>query len=70
MKDQINEGFHIDEASSNNTYLYVDIPSHLISLQIKIETEGVIVDAFPMSDCTGSDSVATMSVETWSQEDT
>lgn len=65
----INEGFHIDEASSNDTYLYVDIPAHLISLQIKIEDEGVVVDAFPMSDCTGNRSIATMAVETWAQED-
>lgn len=57
--------FEIDEASSNDTYLYVDIASRCISLQIKIEAEGVIVDAFPMNDCTGSDSLATLAVETF-----
>lgn len=65
----INKGFHIDEASSNDTYLYVDISQHLISLQIKIEHEGVVVDAYPQSDCTGSDSLSTMCVETWTLED-
>ena len=59
----INKGFHIDETSSNDTYLYVDIPAHLVSLQIKIEGEGVVVDAYPMNDCTGSESIATMAVE-------
>lgn len=53
----------VDQASSNDTYLCVDIAAHLISLQIKIEAEGVIVDAFPMHDCTGSDSLATMACE-------
>ena len=67
MKTYINKGFHIDEESSNDTYLYVDIPAHLVSLQIKIENEGVIVDAFPMYDCTGSESIATMCIE--SKED-
>ena len=57
--------FEIDEASSNDTYLYVDIASRGISLQIKIEEEGVVVDAFPMHDCTGSDSLATFAVETF-----
>ena len=65
----VNKGFHIDEASSNDTYLYVDIPAHLVSLQIKIEGEGVVVDAYPMNDCTGSESIATMAVETWTLED-
>ena len=63
------EFFDIDEGSSNDTYLYVDIASRGISLQIKIEEEGVIVDAFPILDCTGSDSLATMAVETLTEED-
>jgi len=67
--DNWSEFFDIDEASSNDTYLYVDIASRCISLQIKIEEEGVIVDAFPMHDCTGSDSLATMAVETLTEED-
>ena len=62
------EFFDICE-SSNDTYLYVDIASRGISLQIKIEEEGVIVDAFPILDCTGSDSLATMAVETLTEEE-
>jgi len=62
------KNFHIDEASSNDTYLYVDIASRGISLSIKIESEGVIVDAYPFMDSTGSDSLATMGVETHTEE--
>ena len=63
------EIFDIDETSSNEMYLYVDIASRGISLQIKVESEGVIVDAYPFRDSTGSDSLATMAVETHTEED-
>ena len=64
------QNFHIDEASSNDTYLYVDIASRGISLQIKVESEGVIVDAYPFMDSTGlQDPLATMGVETHTEED-
>ena len=58
----IMENFFVDTASCNDTYFYLDIPAKGVSLQIKIESEGVVVDAFPMYDCTGSESLATMCV--------
>ena len=63
------ELFDIGDSSNDTTTLHVDIASRGISLQIKIEEEGVIVDAFPIIDCTGSDSLATMAVETPTEED-
>ena len=65
------ENFFVDTASCNDTYFYLDIPAKGVSLQIKIESEGVVVDAFPMYDCTGSESLATMCVcdSDWGDEE-
>lgn len=56
------ESFFIDTASCDDTYFYLDIPEKMVSLQIKIEAEGVVVDAFPMHDCTGSGSIGSMCI--------
>ena len=56
------ESFFVDAAACDDTYFYLDIPEKGVSLQIKIEEEGVVVDAFPMNDCSGSNSLATLCV--------
>jgi hypothetical protein len=42
--------FHIDKTSSNDEYLYIDIPSRHATISIKAESEGVVVDIFPHGD--------------------
>ena len=52
--------FHVDEASCDEEYFYVDIASRGVTIQIKIEAEGVIVDAWPLG--VFYEPVATMTV--------
>lgn len=40
--------FHIDEASSDEEYLYIDIPSLGGSIVLKKEKEGLVIDIFPL----------------------
>ena len=39
--------FHIDETNSDETYLYIDIPSKNASIVIKREDNGIVIDIFP-----------------------
>jgi len=40
--------FKIDPTNSDDDYLYVDIPSHCMTVVIKREHEGVVVDVYPL----------------------
>jgi len=42
------ETFHIDEASSDEEYLYIDIPSLGGTIVLKKEKEGLVIDVFPL----------------------
>jgi hypothetical protein len=46
---QMQSGFEIDVHSSDEEYLYVDIPSRSATIVITIEDEGVVVDIWPLN---------------------
>lgn len=44
----MNSPFRIDELASDSQYLFVDIPSKGITLCVKLDDEGIVVDLFPL----------------------
>lgn len=46
--------FHIDKASSDDEYLYIDIPKAAATVQIKVTDDGIIIDVWPSAVANGS----------------
>ena len=46
MSESWKKSFHVDEANSDEQYLYVDSAHGTIA--IKLEDEGIVVDLFPL----------------------
>jgi len=44
----MSDTFKVDEANSDDEYFYVDVPSKGITVAIKAEGEGVVVDLYSM----------------------
>jgi hypothetical protein len=52
--------FNIDTDSSDEQYLYVDVPSKNLTIAVKLDDEGIVVDVFPLG--VASQPIATLGI--------